>query len=340
MAQLSDEQLYVFIDANILLAFFEYSEDDLAAVRTLIEGFKQKKVIPITTRQLRDEVFRNRGIKINAALKSLREQGLDLKIPTVCKGYSEFEELKELQKQYSKKRSTLLKSVEEAVESRELLADKVIDEFFASVDLPQVSDALLERARRRIDLGNPPHKSNSIGDAVHWEHLLQEVPKGADIHLVSGDKDFASERGSDNLHEYLADEWARLKEGNAYLYRSLRSFFQAKLPGINLPSDLVRQKVIDDLGKSSNFSRTHQCIAALAKVDITSPEDAETILRAALENAQVRWIITDDDVSTYLENLLEKFSNDLSDELVEAIEDALDDRPQPPSEEYDPFADD
>jgi hypothetical protein len=43
-----------------------------------------------------------------------------------------------------------------------------------------------------MQLGNPPGKPGSCGDAVNWEALLQGCPNGEDLELVSEDRDYAS----------------------------------------------------------------------------------------------------------------------------------------------------
>ena len=43
------------------------------------------------------------------------------------------------------------------------------------------------RAVMRTRLGNPPGKSESVGDAMNWETLLIAVPEGTELYLVSED---------------------------------------------------------------------------------------------------------------------------------------------------------
>jgi len=350
IAQPADQsRIHVFIDANVLLAFFDYSEDDLHGVRALIAEVRRGRVVIHATQQLQDEVTRNRATKINTALELLGKQSLDIKLPTVCKGYPEFNELKKLQRDYNSKRAELLRVARQDVDSKSLSADRVLQEFFTAVTIHEVSEELVFKARRRADLGNPPERSGSIGDAVHWEHLIDSVPSKTDLHLISCDKDFATGRGSGTINEFLQAEWMMAKQANVLLFRSINEFLETKMPLLRLPSHSELSDLINELDRSSNFARTHQVIASLQNYDISDIRQVEDILRTCLQNTQVRWIITDNDVSSFLVALLGRFEASLDVELVSEVKSALgiprNDRGRVRGrlrevDPYDPFADD
>ena len=54
----------LFVDTNVFLSFYEYSDDDLEALSQLREHLKKQHVEIILTEQVRDEFYRNRENKI------------------------------------------------------------------------------------------------------------------------------------------------------------------------------------------------------------------------------------------------------------------------------------
>jgi hypothetical protein len=79
----------------------------------------------------------------------------------------------------------------------------------------------------------------------------------------------------------------------------------------------AKNAAIDSLVKSWNFASTHAAIKALAlyKNDFTEDE-VNILLRAALENNQIRWIIGDEDVSEFYLNLFTEYLGEVDNELL------------------------
>ena len=50
----------------------------------------------------------------------------------------------------------------------------------------------LRKRAEGFPLGNPGNGRQPIGDEYNWEALLAEVPATEDLHIVSGDRDYAS----------------------------------------------------------------------------------------------------------------------------------------------------
>ena len=78
--------------------------------------------------------------------------------------------------------------------ARKLPADRLILDIFESSGVTPVDDSVFQRGQMRVGLGNPPKKKkdDSLGDAINWILLLQSVPEGEDVHVISGDGDFYS----------------------------------------------------------------------------------------------------------------------------------------------------
>lgn len=69
--------------------------------------------------------------------------------------------------------------------------------------------------------------------------------------------------------------------------------------------DREKDELIDALGESRNFSDTHFLIGKLAIYRDWSEQQREKLFSAALKNAQVRWLLRDEDVRGFYTMLLE-----------------------------------
>ncbi len=167
-----------------------------------------------------------------------------------------------------------------------------------------------------MDVGRPPGKGRSIGDAINWEALLKAVPKSEDLHLVTGDSDFVSPVDTERISQYLADEWLETKGSNVYLYPNLSTFFGQHFPEIKIQTELEKELAIQSLGSSFSFKETHVAIAALNRWKQFSAVEREAILREAMANDQVWGIILDSDVSEFLERIVRGHESELPAELV------------------------
>src|SRR6266542_4983915 len=121
----------LFIDTNIFLSFYHLTSEDLEELRKLGVLLEQKEVTLYLTDQVKAEFRRNRELKIADALKRLAEQRLNSQFPQMCKDYSEYRELRDLQKNYEIAHSVLLKGISRDVAAQTLKADKTIQELFS-----------------------------------------------------------------------------------------------------------------------------------------------------------------------------------------------------------------
>lgn len=120
--------MYVFIDTNILLAFYHFTNDDLDELQKLSDAIKTGTIILALPDQVRQEFWRNREAKIADALIRLREQKLNLQFPQICKDSPLFTTLHTAQKEYERNHGLLIIELTKAANSRQLKADKVIEE--------------------------------------------------------------------------------------------------------------------------------------------------------------------------------------------------------------------
>jgi len=80
---------------------------------------------------------------------------------------------------------------------------------------------IVEKARARLELGNPPNKTNepNLGNPLNWEMCLHFcVQAGRSLIVCSNDGDYATTHGDKRVpNHYLADEFHRLM-GDEYTF--------------------------------------------------------------------------------------------------------------------------
>ena len=294
----------IFIDSNIFLSFYHFTSDDLEELKKLGVLLKDGRVHLFLPSQVRDEVRRNRENKIADALKTLRQQKLNLEFPEFCKDYEEYKSLRELQKKYAAVHAQTIDKILKDARRHQLKADMVIRELFdLATDVP-IDSNIEQRAHRRISLGNPPGKRGSLGDALNWEALLGSVPKKEVIHFVTDDGDYTSPLETDVFNDFLLNEWSERMGSELQFYRTLGAFFQKHFPEISLASELEKDIYIRDLASSYSFAQTHAVIARLRQYSEFSLSQVRTIIQAALFNNQIRWVIHDEDVHNFLSKVI------------------------------------
>jgi predicted nucleic acid-binding protein len=294
----------LFIDTNVYLSFYHLSSDDLDELKKLVVIVRKGRVRLFMPEQVMMEFRRNRSGKIADALKRLREQRLNLQFPQISRHYDEYEQLRAAQRDYEKHHAALVARVEEDIASRKLKADGVIQQLIDIAHLIPTSTGLIEGARLRMDLGNPPGKKGSLGDAVNWEALLSAVPSGEDLHFVTEDNDYSSPLDPNSFEPFLLEEWHNNKGANLLAYRRLSVFFQQHYPDIDLATETEKDQLVVELAASPRFADTHRIIAALSTYSDFSPYQVEGIVSAALSNNQVYWIIDDPDVSSFVKDVI------------------------------------
>ena len=313
----------LFIDTNIFLSFFHYTSDDLEELAKLTTLVKNGHVELLIPQQTRDEFARNREVKIADAIKRLRDQRLNLQFPQIAKDYPEYTALRDLQRQYERNHAELIRKITDDVKQISLNADELIRELFNNSTLIPTSDELLRRAKDRVDIGNPPGKRGSLGDAINWEAILETVLPGDDLYFVTDDKDYYSPVDDREFNSYLKREWSDNKQADLIYFRQISRFFQDHFPDINLVDEAEKDALIHQLALSSSFAQTHSIVADLAQYSEFSPTQLENIIDGALSNTQVYWIINDYDVERFLYNIVELAAGVVDDVKIGQIKDML-----------------
>lgn len=321
----------LFIDANVYLRFYAYTDDDLVELEKLHALVEASELRIYKNSHLEDEIERNRENKIHAALDTFKKSASAAQIPRFALHFQESQKLLKLSKDIQECKSEVQKKINLEIQEGDLRADRLIRQLLdCGEDLP-VDDKVLQQARLRQIRGNPPGKPESIGDQIHWETLLLNAVDGEDIHVVSMDGDFGSKLNSGRPNPKLASEWKKIKNGELHVYGSLGEFAKSHFSAISLPYDVKKSSAISKLITSTNFENTHKQIEKLEETfdDITS-EEALIIFQAMIDNSQINWISNDKDVKSFYSKLYNKYvfetSKEMDEELV-VIADYLGDIP-------------
>ncbi len=317
--------MHVFIDTNILLNFFHFTKDEIDNLSNIFASHEHGAATVHLTEQVCDEFLRNRENKIKDALKKFKDAKFSAQLPAFMKQYEEYEsirikcaELQALAKDISTK-------VDNDVVSNNLITDKLIKEIFEKSEPIPTSNKLFRQAKMRMSIGNPPGKNNSIGDAINWIALLETVPEGENLHVISEDGDFYSTLDEYRPHPFLREEWKREKNAELFVYRTLSSFLKEHFDGVAFSYDKNKEALIESLSESGSFAETHHLVAKLEQFGYFSLREVQRILSAALVNSQFGRIIEDDDVYKFIKRIAAPRLTSLIDqEQVEFLRHLLD----------------
>lgn len=313
--------IHVFIDTNIFLSFFAYTNDDIEELKKLVGLIKNKKIELYLTLQACREFDRNREAKILQALGEfgkLSLPGLPRLMSHYSKGGLYSKSVKDLKKLHN---DLVVKAKADAL-AEEFPADKLFAAI-KNVESPIEEDQEeLLAARLRTERNDPPGKAGSFGDRLNWEMLLSTAPENTDMHVVSKDGDFSSSIDATKPHPVLAKEWASENGGKLYLHTELGAFIAAHFPDIKVATDIERRDAINSLAGSGSFASTHFAIAKLmAFIHLLTAPEIDELVEIAQKNGQVGWIAKDSDVRSFFSEVLplrwEKYSKEKREELSE-----------------------
>lgn len=313
----------IFIDTNVYLSFYHLTSDDLEELSKLSVLLENGQVVLFLPDQVRDEYSRNREAKVADALKRLGEK-VGMQLPVMCKDYREYARLKTLLAELESERSALVDKMLKDIEQHTLKADEVIEELFSKAKGVSTGD-LLPAARDRVDIGNPPGKRGSLGDALNWEALLHSVPDSEDLWLIADDRDYFCLLDDTKPKQFLLREWKDKKKATLHLYRRMSPFFKAHYPQIKLASELERELAVHRFVRSGTFQNTHGAIRELRRHESFSASQVNSMVRAGVENSQVNLIIGDDDVFEFLSDLVNGYSGEIEAVPLAQIKAELDD---------------
>ncbi len=310
----------LFIDTNVYLTFYHFSSDDLEELKKLSVAVKNGNIKLFITEQVVNEFKRNRESKIADALNMFSNQKLPDQFPQISKTYEEYKQLRTLLKSFSMAKDQLIIQLKKDIDNKTCVADTVINELFEVAKKLEINEDILSKAKNRVLMGNPPGKDNSYGDSINWELLLGNVYDGEDLYLVTEDKDYSSKIENSKLSEFLDYEWNNKKGSNIFFYRKLSDFLNNEFPNIKLATELEKELAINSFISSPNFATTHLAIEKLTKFTDYSSSEVVSLIEASIHNNQIYWINDDDDVNSFLKNLIKGKEYILESEIIREFE--------------------
>lgn len=271
-------KIHVFIDTNVFLSFFAYTNDGIEQLKTLVGLIKNKKIKLYRTEQVCREFRSNREGKILQALQEFKKLALP-GLPRLLSHYPKVDTYLSGAKSPKEFHDELIERVRKDALAEELPADKLFAALMAASPPIEADDDNLKAARERTEQGDLPGKESSIGDRLNWELLLAHVPDAADIHVVSKDGDFASSIDGTKPHPVLLAEWKERNKARLHLHTELRAFRATHFSDITVATDVEKRDVINRLKESGSFERTDTAIAKLAEfVDLLTAAEVDELV--------------------------------------------------------------
>lgn len=305
--------LQVFIDTNVYLTFYSLASEDLEELRKLHVAVKNGALCLYVPDQVLDEIERNRETRFLESLEHVRVMRPKGGLPQMARDLPDANAFQVAQKEFVEQLNGLEAELVDLFDRRELGADKVLEELLdAATSVPTDSD-IRDTARERLEVGSPPGKKGSLGDAINWESLLVAAKNG-DLHIVTGDGDYTSGVSKDRIKPYLAKEWECEKGGEVRLYRRISEFLNEHFPDIKVATELEKEIRIQALVDSWSFDATHRAISRLRQYTDYTPQQAADLLEAAVSNTQIRWIAGDSDIRSFFEPLYNEHRDALDDD--------------------------
>ena len=310
----------VFLDSNILLSFYEISNDDIEKLAEAFALVDQKELVFATTKRVMAEFYRRRSGVIEASLKELDSLRLP-QAPTMARALAENAEYEGARKTITMLHKKLLAKARLDAEGKALKADELIKKYFKLARVCEIDADVVEKAKIRVDCGDPPGKRGSLGDAINWEALLA-LPENRSLSVVSGDNDYRDRLGK-GVSDFLKEEWGRQHTGKIELFESLSTCVKALFPEVHISSFEEIDKKIRLLANSGNFATTHASIADLNSVTSFTARQVVELIDILEANNQVGWILHDDDVHHFYRKLSESSKEKLSSAKFDLLQNLL-----------------
>ncbi|GGC91801.1 PIN domain-containing protein [Halopseudomonas salina] len=377
--------LHLFIDTNIFLNFYSFSDDKLEILDELKELTAPGQIVLHLPKQVENELKRNREAKLQVAMSDFKKAQLPTGVPHHMRGSEAARQYDEAVKSAEQAKKLLIANAIALALSDELEVDQKLSRLFEKATRYVEDDELYQKALVRMNKGNPPGKAQSIGDRYIWETLLAQVPNG-DLFIVSKDGDYASPLTMDKNTRplaFLAEEWNERKQGGhltifrtinevvAYYKNTQNQPDAGEHVATRIPEEPENPEVEDDgqrqvpetpapalqfgvppqeviaavpreeieaailqLVESGSFATTHFAVANLNRYrQSLTKQDAERLFQAAIDNSQIGWIVSDEDVNDFYLSLITQWVTEINQELADSIIELLGLSPETPVEE-------
>lgn len=312
--------MHIFIDANILVSFFEIKPGSLSDLEKLISVVRLGKATLWLPEQTKREFWRNREKNIKKSIQEF-EQGQSLgNPPLLVRENAQFGELVKKAREVDEIKRNIAKAIKSEIDGQATYADNIIRKIFdISKPINTDDDEIFNAAWRRAQCHLPPGKGDDIGDRLCWVGLLKILPDEAELHIVSDDADYKNEGFSDGVRPYLEYEWKQKKSGKVKLWERTSQFLSANFPDAENAIEMEKLILANGLKDSFNYANTHQVVAQLSTLGDFNSEQSRLISEAIIENSQVRDIRFDADVKTFYLDFIESHKDKIDADLLANI---------------------
>jgi predicted nucleic acid-binding protein len=123
-------QIHVFIDTNVFLSFFAYTNDDIEELKKLVGLIKNKKIALYLTEQVCSEFNRNRESKILQALEEFGKISMP-GLPRLMAHYPNVDKYHKAVKSLKTFHNNLIEHTKKDALAEELPADKLFSALIA-----------------------------------------------------------------------------------------------------------------------------------------------------------------------------------------------------------------
>jgi len=316
--------VHILIDTNIFLGFFETKPDSLAELIKLIEMAKNGNVTLWLPEQTKREFWRNREKSIKTHLKEFEQRDSLGAAPVLVREHEEFEELAKFCRDADNLRRSISSSIKNEIDNQNTYADRIIRQLFEiSLPINTDEDEIFSGAQKRALCHIPPGKEDDIGDRLCWVGLLKSLPKDSTCYVVSGDNDYKSEGFSENIRPYLEYEWREKNGGTVKLLSRISQLVAELFIDAEKTIEEEKDSLAKELKESSSFAETHAIVANLKKYKGFSDNQLRQIFDAIIDNTQVRWIRSDEDVADFYLSILEEYKGKIGSDYVDALNELL-----------------
>lgn len=295
--------MHLYIDSNIFLNFYGYSDDNLEELNKLALLIERGEITLYIPSQVKIEVEKNREAKIKEAYKNFVGLKPERGIPYIFRLHKNFQVLSQSLNDFYEAKQQIIAELKTDIKEKKLKADSVIKELFSkgkNLD----SDKYIKLAKLRVDLQSPPGKKGLLGDAINWECLLDNVPNKNNLFFITKDSDFQSPMYEDQFNTFLFDEWQSKKKSEIFFYQSLGRWAREHQKDIMLKLEDEKNSLIVRLLQSGTYAETHLIIEDLSKHKDFSISQIEQIISAGAFNGQISSILSDEDVKKFYKDLI------------------------------------
>lgn len=310
----------LYIDTNVYLTFYHFSNEDLEELKKLVALINTDNIKLYLPEQTKNEFNRNREVKIADSLNKLKSSKLGNQFPMICHSYEEYDRMKKAIKQFDTNKSKLLEKLQHDAETGTLQADEILNQLFTKAIVIETTSAVLNRSIIRYDIGNPPGKDKSYGDAINWESILEKAPQSTDLYFISDDRDFYSKLNDRKFNEYLLREWKEKKASDLHYYRKLTDFFKEHYPNIEISSETEKEIIIRNLIEAFSFDNAKSVIKKLRDFDNFSIKQLNGITAAFASNSQIYWIKNNSVVFNARRDIIEKNKDKIDPVIYQAYQ--------------------